>query len=239
MCGRYTLTNPAKVFELCSWVASWPQETEARYNIAPGQRVMMVAGPEPYAGIEGRWGLTGKFSGRAKTPGLLINARRETVLLKPMFQRWFRTQRCLIPADGFYEWPADKRVGRGSAGGGPFYFVRQDGRPFAFAGFFASAIGSDGQAERQCVILTKAAAGPVATIHPRMPVIVSPTSMQAYLQCAPEDAVLDRLSIDANEDLRMYRVGTGVNRSGWDDPGCILPVAEPSAREADTKDTLF
>ena len=239
MCGRYTLTNPAKFFEQCPWVTGWAQTPTSRYNIAPGQRMMMVAATSPYAATEGRWGLSGRFSDGAQTLRLLINARRETVLQKPMFQHWFRTQRCLIPADGFYEWPAEKPSARGDTNRGPFYFLRHDSLPFAFAGFFVPASPSHASGENQCVILTTAAVGLVADVHPRMPVILDPPAMRTYLQSTPEHAVHDSLTMDMKGALRMYRVGAQVNRNGWDNADCILSVDDAASRDSGSQNHLF
>ena len=238
MCGRYTLTNPAKFFEQCPWITSWPQSLTPRYNIAPGQRIMMVAAATSNVATEGHWGLSSGFSKDTKAVRWMINARRETVLQKPMFQHWFGTHRCLVPADGFYEWLVEK-AGRGQANRGPFYFLREDRLPFAFAGFFVPASAAPTSGESQCVILTTAAVGLVAKVHSRMPVILDPPSMRAYLQGTPEQAVRDSLTMEMDRGLQMYRVGAQVNRSGWDDPDCVLPVKDASCGVPESQNRLF
>ncbi|NNM88872.1 MAG: SOS response-associated peptidase [Phycisphaerae bacterium] len=239
MCGRYTLTNPAKFFEQCPWITTWPQGLTPRYNIAPGQRIMMVAAATPNAATEGHWGLSSRFSNSAKAVRWLINARRETVLQKSMFQHWFGTHRCLIPADGFYEWPAEKAMGRGQASRGPFHFRRRDGLAFAFAGFCVPASVSHTLGESQCMILTTTAVGLVAKVHPRMPVILDPPSMRAYLEGTPEQAVRDFLTMDMDSGLQMYRVGAQVNHSGWDGPDCVVPAEEALCEDLGSQKSLF
>src|ERR687898_1757828 len=175
MCGRYTLKTPVeKLAEEFGFEAS-SAELPPNYNVAPTQQVAAVLEEGGERRLEMlRWGLIPSW---ADDPGIgsrMINARAETAPEKPSFRRAFRGQRCLIPADGFYEWK------RENGGKQPYYFRMQDGRPFAFAGLWESwDKGGDGPL-RTCAILTTRANSVLSGIHERMPVILPSGAYNAW-----------------------------------------------------------
>src|ERR671916_3384872 len=163
MCGRYTLSTPAgrlaEEFRLDDAV-----EIPPSYNVAPTQQVATVLEEEGRHLEMLRWGLVPSW---ADDPGIgarMINARSETAAEKPSFRSAFRERRCLIPADGFYEWKRENGAKQ------PYYFHMQEGRPFAFAGLWESW-NREGEI-RSCAILTTQANDVVGEIHERMPVIL-------------------------------------------------------------------
>jgi putative SOS response-associated peptidase YedK len=234
MCGRFTLTTPAAEWAALFELDSIP-EFEPRYNIAPTQIVAAVrsryraqhseesaeAAPErgssrEFAGL--RWGLVPHW---AKEPDLkgrtLINARSETVSERPSFRDSFRFRRCLVVADGFYEWqPAGARKQ-------PYWIHLDTEAPFGFAGLWDA--WSDGtETLESCTILTTDANELLQPIHDRMPVIIDPADYDAWIH--PETAAwdLERMLVPwPSDSLRLRPVSTHVNYVGNDDPECIAP----------------
>lgn len=213
MCGRLKLSASsdavAEAFALEGAVAVVP-----RYNIAPSQDLPTVRALRQ--GGRGRVLEAMRF-GFAEGGGKPhLNARAETLLSRPAFREAARTRRCLVVADGFYEWQADGRARR------PWLIARRDGRPFGLAGVF------DAAARPSCAIVTTSANAVVAPIHDRMPVIIRPDDYAAWLDPALQDpAILARLLAPSPPDeLRAVRVGPRVNRPGEDDPGLCEPYDE-------------
>ena len=228
MCGRYTLRTPAdRLAEAFGGVpADYP---EVRYNIAPSQSVAAVrAGSDGNARqvVALRWGLIPSW---AKDPAIghrMINARAESLADKPSFRAAFRRRRCLVPADGFYEW--QKRNGTKQ----PFYIARADGAPFAFAGLWERWDGGgEGLAEapplESCTIVTTDANERVAPVHDRMPVILAPSDYALWLDPRVDDLpILEALLRPCPaDDLFVWPVSTHVNSPAHDDPVCIEPLA--------------
>jgi putative SOS response-associated peptidase YedK len=177
MCGRFTLhASPEAVADLLELAA--PPILAPRYNIAPTQPVGIVrvegrGGPRRWALVH--WGLIPAWS---KDPGIgarMINARAETVAEKPSFRAAWRRRRCLVPADGFYEWQ------RGEKGKQPFYIRRPDQALFAFAGLWERWVGADGSELESCTVLTTEPNALMAAIHNRMPVILEPADFADWL----------------------------------------------------------
>ena len=199
-----------------------------RYNIAPSQPLLAVRQRDDGSRQADtlRWGLIPSW---AKDPAIghrLINARSETAADKPSFRAAFRRRRCLVPADGFYEWAvlpdADKQ---------PWYFHPADRRPFAFAGLWERWQQPGGEAVESCTLLTTSANAVVAPVHHRMPVILSPQHYHQWLDCRQADPVVLQALMRPLPDrlLSAYAVSTLVNRPANDDPGCIQPL--PANRE--------
>lgn len=183
MCSRYSLTSPAEAvrayFGFRNEVAFPP-----RYNIAPTQPVGVVrideAGQRVFTLV--RWGLLPAWVKDPRTFTTLINARAESAAEKPSFRGAFRHKRCLVPADGFYEWT-------GPAGAKRPHLIRpRDRGPMAFAGLFESWLGADGSELDSMAILTVAANATVRPIHDRMPAILPPSAFDAWLDCRGVDA---------------------------------------------------
>ncbi len=183
MCGRYTLTcTPDVVAEEFRLEAS--PDFQPRYNVAPSQLVVCVRlqfRTWQREAVTFRWGLIPAW---AKDPAIgtrLINARAETVTEKPSFQKPFRERRCLVLADGYYEWK------RTSTGTQPYYIRLKNKRLFAFAGLWDRWKGEDGKSLESCAILTTKANERLATIHDRMPVILPPVAYEPWLDPGQED----------------------------------------------------
>jgi putative SOS response-associated peptidase YedK len=219
MCGRYTLSTPAgrlaEEFQLDSTV-----EIPPSYNVAPTQQVAAVLEDEGGRRLEMlRWGLVPSWADDPEIGVRMINARSETAPEKPSFRRAFRGRRCLIPADGFYEWK------REDGGKQPYYFRMQDGRPFAFAGLWESWEKGDGDL-RTCAILTTRASSVLQGIHDRMPVILPRDAYNAWLDPDADREELGELMIPyPGADLETYPVSRFVNSPRNNDERCIEPAA--------------
>jgi putative SOS response-associated peptidase YedK len=254
MCGRFTLRTPVPVltgqFDLEVSADRQLELFEPRYNIAPTQEIVVVRA-DPASGRRMasmmRWGLVPSWSKEGTKGRPMINARAETLGEKPAFRTAYRCRRCLIPADGFYEWqqPAG---GRGKKQ--PFYIHRRDHGPFAFAGLWekwrlrptrnaaehepspSPSLKGRGTEEEQltiesCAIVTTASTGALRELHDRMPVILAPNDYAPWLDPALEDcASLAHLLQPGGEDqLIAEPVSTRVNRvTEVEDPECILPL---------------
>ena len=222
MCGRFTLGATAATLAAQFDLANVPTWTP-RYNIAPTQEVLVVLQPSPQANQEARlhrWGLIPPWAKDPSIGNRMINARAETVATKPAFRRAFKERRCLLLADGLYEWQRQERRKQ------PFYIRLRDGRPFAFAGLWEHWEGSEGMAIQSCAILTTTSNEVVGRIHDRMPVILSPTDYDRWLDPSiQEPAVLQTLLRPYPADeMTAYPVSTLVNSPANDNPGCIEPL---------------
>ncbi|HEX6729515.1 MAG TPA: SOS response-associated peptidase [Pyrinomonadaceae bacterium] len=214
MCGRYTLRSSRrfKAHRLRNSDLSF----EARYNIAPGQQVMVVAdfgtGPElTYM----TWGLIPSWSADSKG---FINARSETLEDKPSFSESFQRRRCLIPSDGFFEW---RRAGRAKQ---PFYFQLQGDEEFAFAGIW-DRWGKGTSAITTCAIITTKANAAVAELHDRMPVILTPESYGDWLDPRASHSALKQLLVPFPASrMSWHPVSSAVNRTENDSPDLVTRV---------------
>lgn len=219
MCGRYTLATP----DLSQIRARFPigerLEVRRRYNVAPGDDVLAVVqrGPEPEGAVL-RWGLVPHWAKDPRELGVTtINARAETLQERPAYREAFARRRCLIVADGFYEWAA----------GTPHWITLKDGAPFAFAGLWASwRHPGEEQVEplRSCAIVTTAATGSVRDLHDRMPLILSADAEPGWLRLDSEPAELLALLHAAQvTDLVARPVSRAVNDARHDEPDCLDP----------------
>ncbi|ADU50252.1 protein of unknown function DUF159 [Thermaerobacter marianensis DSM 12885] len=219
MCGRFTLTTPAVELER-RFLVDLQDRHVPRYNVAPGQEVLAVveAGGKRQP-TRLRWGFVPSWAKDAK-PGP-INARAETAATRPMFRQALRRRRCLILADGFYEWMQRER------GRQPVLFRLRDGAPFALAGLYERWDGPGGPLWTCCVLTTRPNAL-VAQVHDRMPVILRPGWEAAWLdpQVPPEQLAPAWEPYPATA-MVAYPVSTRVNSPRYDDPACVAPVAPP------------
>jgi len=186
MCGRFSLTLPVDAMgRLFGFASEEAPELAPRYNIAPSQPVAVIRRRGDTAVRELallHWGFIPAW---ARDPGSMrqpINARGETVSAKPMFREAYRHHRCLIPADGFYEWK------QAAGGKQPWRIQRADGTPFAFAGLWDRWKGRDGIVIESCAILTTEANDAVRPIHDRMPVILDIGKFGPWLEASPVEA---------------------------------------------------
>lgn len=197
-----------------------PGPKKRRYNIAPSQMVACVRGMPESSCREGvllRWGLVPSWAKDQAIANKLINARAETVAEKPAFRRSFRHKRCLVLADGFYEW---QREGRAKQ---PYFIRMNDERPFAFAGIWDHWVGGDGQTIESCAMLTTEPNDLMATIHHRMPVILKPEDYGGWLDISLQDSskLLRFLYSYPAADMVAYPVSLRVNNPRFDEPACI------------------
>jgi len=220
MCGRYTLASPTERLAEEFGVDASSIELAPNYNVAPTQKVAAVLEEGGQRRLEVlRWGLIPPW---ADDPGIgsrMINARSETAPGKPSFRRAFRERRCLIPADGFYEWQRTN-------GAKQPYIHMEGGRPFAFAGLWESwSKGGEGEV-RTCTILTTGANALVGEIHDRMPVILARDAYDVWLDPASErDELTGLLAPYPVDEMEAYPVSRFVNSPSNNDPRCIEPAA--------------
>lgn len=222
MCGRFTLRTPAADVARYFDLAEIPL-LEPRYNIAPTQSVAVVradaAGQRRLDRLV--WGLVPSWASEPTIGSRLINARAETVSEKPAFRQAFRQRRCLVVADGFYEW---QRVGRQKQ---PYYLTAAQGGPFALAGLWEQW-RRDGQAIGSCTIITTDANDCVRPVHDRMPVILPPEAWLRWLDPGLNDpaALQPLLKACPAETLVAFSVSTVVNRATYDRSDCIEPLSQ-------------
>lgn len=225
MCGRFTLFLDPADFQQELGVGEFPIEWAPRYNIAPGQPVALVNDAASRAVTFMRWGLVPSWAKDIHIGAKLINARAETVAEKPSFRSAFARRRCLILANGFYEWqrqPGQRGPSR------PFLFQRKGGKPFAFAGLWEQWQSPEGSELQTCTILTTAANALVAPVHERMPVILTAPACWEWLSPAPAARLHSLLVPYPAEDMHAYEVGRTVNNALLDVPQCIQPAGNAS-----------
>jgi putative SOS response-associated peptidase YedK len=225
MCGRYSLATPAQNDLRGRFGLSESLEVRQRFNVAPGDAVVAVTTSKEgeARGELLRWGLVPFWAKDVKVGYKMINARSETVAEKPAFRDGLKTRRCLIVADGFYEWqPRPDRPGRRKQ---PFHITRADGAPFAFAGLWASWHGEGAPEDglRTCTIITTAANDKIADIHDRMPVILPDAGAEeAWLDHATPAGLLPELLVPLPSELTGRRaVGPAVSDARHDAPDCL------------------
>ena len=221
MCGRFTLTNDMAELEERFAFEAEDLHYRPRYNVAPGQRVLVVTrDSENRAGFF-HWGLIPPW---AKDPAISqrsINARGETVAEKRSFRGAFRRRRCLILADGFYEWRAE------GSGKTPMRIVLKSREPFGFAGLWEEWKAPSDETIRSCAIITTAANSLIEPIHNRMPVILHREEEALWLDPEVDDPLLltQLLVAYAAEDMKAYPVSPLVNSYRNDTPACIEPLS--------------
>lgn len=221
MCGRYSLAAPDPAQIRARFPVGESVDIRRRFNVAPTDEVLAVTTDREGAarGELLRWGLVPSWAGSPKLGAKLINARLETVAEKPAFRNAFARFRCLIVADGFYEW---RRHGDGPKR--PFHITRDDGEPFSFAGLWSIWHGPAEQTLRTCTIITRPANETIASLHDRMPVILAPEDEPDWLDTAtPSGALAEILSGLPAARTRLTEVGTAVNDARHDEPDCLDP----------------
>ena len=221
MCGRFSLTLPTEAIgRLFGVDVENAPPLRARYNIAPSQRIAAIRINDESKARELallHWGFVPAWARDPASMNQPINARGESVEAKPMFRDAFRKRRCLIPADGFYEWK------KTAAGKQPWRIERADGAPLAFAGLWDRWQGRDGAAIESCVILTTEANDAMRPFRLQMPVILRPENYAFWLQPDPEqyEAALAILKPYPSSRMDRFRVGPFVNDIDNDDKQCL------------------
>ena len=220
MCGRYSLiADPGDLARRFEFDGDW-LTLEPAYNVAPTQEVLTVVGGESRRGGFMRWGLIPHWAKNASIGNRMINARAETVGEKPAFRDALRRRRCLVLADGFYEW---QRTGGAKR---PMRIVMRSGEPFAFAGLWSVWRDPDGNRIPSCAIITTAANDLLRPIHDRMPVILPRDMEEFWMDSNVDDpgALGTALAPYADEAMEAYEVSTLVNSAANDGPEVIAPV---------------
>jgi putative SOS response-associated peptidase YedK len=234
MCGRFALISPGDSLQAAFAVEQTHLDLAQigpRYNIAPTQPVLAVrlaaSGSLATNGRQReltllRWGLVPSWSQDSKMGARLINARSETVAEKPAFRAAFKRRRCLIPADGFYEWQ------KTDSGKQPMYIHLRDERPFALAGLWEIWQGADGSELETCTILTTSPNELMEPIHNRMPVILDPADYDEWLHADPKpETGLHLLRPYPADEMAAYPVSAWVNSPAHDDPDCLAVARMP------------
>ena len=230
MCGRFAFYSPHEAVQRFFGIDDPPLPRPARWNIAPGGDIVVVrvAADGQRSLVAMHWGLVPSWTRARDGRARLINARAETLAEKPSFRAAFRRRRCLVPADGYYEWRQEPH------GKQPYLIQAQDGVPFGMAALWESWRDPvSGEPLTSCAIITCAATGAVQHIHERMPVVLAPTDFAPWLDPAATDpaAPTALLAAPSGVALRAVPVSRRVNSPRNDDPELLLPAA-PSASPA-------
>jgi putative SOS response-associated peptidase YedK len=225
MCGRFTLAAPDPAALRARFDLDESVVVEPRWNVAPGDDVLAVTTDRDGARRPDRlrWGLVPHWAEDPSTGHRMINARAESVASRPAFRDAYRRRRCLIPADGFYEWQA--REGERKQ---PWWITRADHAPFAFAGLWATWRHDDeGPVLRTCTIVTTRASTSLSPLHDRMPVMLPEGAEAVWLDAATPEALLHDLLVPAADAVTTARrVGFAVNDARHDAPDCLDPPPE-------------
>jgi putative SOS response-associated peptidase YedK len=207
MCGRFTLRTPKERIKREFQLPEEPS-VEARYNIAPTQNIIAVRqSADGREAVELKWGLIPSWAKDASMGARLINARSETVTEKPSFREAFKRRRCIIPADGIYEW---QRTGGRKQ---PFFIHVRDGRVFGFAGLWDKWRDEEGEIIESCTILTTEANEVFRPVHDRMPVILPPETYDEWLgdDARGVEALKELLRPYPSSEMVAYPVSPQVN----------------------------
>jgi putative SOS response-associated peptidase YedK len=219
MCGRYTMCTTAAALEERFHAGLPPDVAGATYNAAPSQAQLTILNDNPQTIVRAVWGFVPAWAERRGDVKPIINARAETVATKPFFRAAFKKHRCLVLADGFYEWRRTKEGKR------PYRIALKTGEPFAFAGLWSTVHDAAGIPHTTFAIITTDANVLVAHIHNRMPVILQPEAEQDWLN--PElpltEAEAKLLPFPA-ELLIMYEVSARVNSPAFNTPEAIQGI---------------
>lgn len=228
MCGRFVITSPPAALRQIFGYLEQPN-FPPRHNISPTQPVPVVIVEN---GIRHfrlmRWGLLPAWVKDPRKFALLTNARAETVAEKPAFKNAIRRRRCLIPADGYYEWQGSAKPRR------PWFIHRRDGQPIGLAGLAETWIGPNGEELDTVAIVTAAASADLSVLHHRVPVTIHASDFERWLDCSDDSAesVMALMTAPDEGEFAWHEISTRVNRVANDDAQLILPItAEQRAPE--------
>jgi putative SOS response-associated peptidase YedK len=233
MCGRYRLSRRKQIIEEHFDAVSGEEDWSPRFNVAPTQPVPVIRQhpKEPIRQLSlMRWGLIPSWAKDSSVAASMINARAETAVTKPAFRDALKSRRCLIPADGFYEWV---RAGKTKQ---PYCFEVNGGELFAFAGLWDRWKDRSGNSVETCSILTTTPNTVTAAVHDRMPVILDPDAYDVWLDPGMTNvgAASELLMPYDAQLMRCYPVSTRINHVANDDEACSAPV-----QVAETQSRLF
>ncbi|RJP49826.1 MAG: SOS response-associated peptidase [Anaerolineaceae bacterium] len=223
MCGRFTLTiDPAESQDLFGNF-TFPTQFAPRYNIAPSQPILAIPNDARNTADFFSWGLIPSWSKDPTITRRLINARGETLAEKPSFRGSFKYKRCLVPADGFYEWKTQD----GQKAKVPYFIFMKDRRPFAFAGLWDEWQSPDGGSLRTCTLITTEPNELMSTLYNRMPVILNQKNYDQWLDPAPQtpERLLPLIKSFPADQMTAYPVSMLINNPGNDRPECIVPIS--------------
>lgn len=222
MCGRFTLkTSPAALQDELGLVLS--MELAPRYNISPSQRIAVVPNNGENRVELFKWGLVPSWAKDAAIGNRMINARAETLAEKPSFRAGLKKRRCIVLADGFYEWRTEGKKKL------PLHIRMKDQRPFAIAGLWETWRDPAGEVLNTCTLITTSPNDFMSRIHDRMPAILPKDRIAAWLSPEAREAaqVLPLLTPWMGDDLEAFPVSTLVNSPAHDRAECVLPAAAP------------
>jgi putative SOS response-associated peptidase YedK len=236
MCGRFALSKSDRI----DWAQFGVRRGPAlppHWNLGPGRPIAVVRhaadGAKGAEGAEGagvallRWGLIPSWAKDVSIGNRLANARAETAPDKPSFRAAFKQRRCLIPADGFYEW----QVVAGASRKQPWFVQRRDGGVFALAGLWERWQQKGQEPLETCTVLTTEPNALMAPIHSRMPVIIDPSAYAAWLAAeTPAEAARTLMAPWDPRAWTAYRVSTRVNAASLDDAACVAPLGDDATR---------
>ena len=226
MCGRFVQNIPFETLQQNFNLRTKTSDIIPNYNVAPTEEILTIIKHDNENELEKlHWGLVPFWAKDISIGSRMINARAETVLSKPSFRNAFRKRRCLIPANGFYEWKGEKGNKH------PYYVSIPSGGPFAFAGLWETWTDKERDEEsvyKSCTIITTAASESIREIHHRMPVILDPDFYEKWLNVAiqyPKELEII-LKDGVIHDMKYHPVSTFVNSVKNNDPNCIKPIDE-------------
>lgn len=223
MCGRFTQSSELAVYEKRFDATAGEIAVQARYNLAPTQDALVVVQEQGRKLVLMRWGLVPSWAKDMAIENKLINTRAETAPDNPSFRKAFRQRRCLVPADGFYEW----RSGGNGQSKAPLHFRRKDHAPFAMAGLWEVWHNPEGQELRSFTILTTTANAVVQPIHDRMPVMLLPEKEASWLDPDQHDLLVLAGLVEPypTELMEANEVSPAVNSPTQEGPALIEPIA--------------
>jgi putative SOS response-associated peptidase YedK len=221
MCGRFVITSPPAALRQIFGYFEQPN-FPPRHNIAPTQPIPVVIlenGIRHFRLM--RWGLLPAWVKDPRKFTLLINARSETVTEKPAFKNAIRRRRCLIPADGYYEWQGSEKPMR------PFFIHRRDGAPIGLAGLAETWIGPNGEELDTVAIVTAPASADLSVLHHRVPVTIGADDFDRWLDCSADNAedAMALMTAPEEGEFAWHEISTRVNRVANDDAQLILPIS--------------
>ena len=220
MCGRYSFILEDEMIKERFGVTVRSAIYKARYNCAPTQKLAVISNENPGELSLFRWGLIPFWEKDISIGNKLINAKSETILEKPSFKNSFKSKRCLVLSDGFFEWK--KGIVKT-----PFRIIRRDRSAFAMAGIWDKWTNPEGEEIRSFAILTTISNSLMQKIHDRMPVILDRETEKKWIENSPHEALIELMKPCAASSLLAYPISTLVNSPRYDSPEILEPAGDP------------